>query len=80
MFIFIILQVYNTTGMSQLKVEKQWKLKILRKLHCSVKHQNDWRIRNNDKLQVMYRKRNIVTTTNARRLELVGHVVRMSTE
>jgi len=28
----------------------------------------------------MYRKRNIITTINARRLELVGHIVRMSND
>jgi len=43
-----------------------------------IKDQNIWRIRNNDELQVMYRKANTVTTTKARRLEYVGHVVKMS--
>jgi hypothetical protein len=40
---------------------KTWEQKILRKIYGPVKDQNGWRIRNNDELQVMYRKTNIVT-------------------
>jgi hypothetical protein len=46
-------------------------------LAALVEDQNGWRIRTNDELQVMYRKPNIVTTVNLRRLEWAGHVARM---
>jgi hypothetical protein len=42
------------------------------------KSSKGWRIQNNVELQVMYRKQNIVTTINVRRLEWAGHLVRMS--
>jgi hypothetical protein len=58
---------------------KTWERKILR-YTAQCKHQKDCRIRTNDKLQVMYRKWNIVTTINARRLELAGHVITMSND
>jgi hypothetical protein len=45
------------------------------KTDCTVKDQNGWRIRTNDELQVMYRKRNIVTAINIRR-QWPGHLVR----
>jgi hypothetical protein len=51
---------------------KIWERKILRKVYGPIKDQNGWRIRNNDELQVMYRKPNIVTTIKVRILnELV---------
>jgi hypothetical protein len=46
--------------------------------YAPIKDKNDWRVRTNDELQVMYRKQNIVTTIKVRRLEWAGHVVRMS--
>jgi hypothetical protein len=46
-----------------------WERKILRKLYGRIRDQNAWRMENNDELQVMYRKPNIVTTINLRRLE-----------
>jgi hypothetical protein len=45
---------------------------------CPITDPNGWRIRTNDELQVMYRKRNIATTIKVRRLEWTGCLVRMS--
>ena len=45
-----------------------------------TKGQNSWRIRTADELQVVCRKPNVVTTVRVRRLELAGHVTRMSDE
>ena len=56
---------------------KTWERKILRKICGPIKDQNGWRIRTNE-LQVVYRKRNIVTTITVRRLEWAGRLVRMS--
>jgi hypothetical protein len=39
---------------------KTWERKILRKIYNTMKDENGWRIRNNDELQVMYRKPDIV--------------------
>ena len=49
------------------------------KKEMQPKHgQSDWRTRTDDKLQVMCRKPNILTTMQVRRLEWAGHLVRMS--
>jgi hypothetical protein len=50
----------------------------VRKIHGPIKDQYGWRIRTNDEMQIMYRKSNIVATIKVRRLELVGHLVRLS--
>jgi hypothetical protein len=42
---------------------KTWEWKILSKVYGPINEQNGWRIRNDDELQVMYRKPNTVTTT-----------------
>jgi hypothetical protein len=57
---------------------KTWERKILRKIYGPIKDKNGWRILTNDELQVMYRKRNILTTRKVRRLKWAGHLVRMS--
>jgi len=54
-----------------------WEREMLRKLHGRLRDQNAWRTEN-DELQVMYRKPNIVTTIKVRKLEWVGHVVRIA--
>jgi hypothetical protein len=55
-----------------------WQRKVLRKIYGPIKHQNGWRIRTNDELQFMYRKPNIGTAIEVRRLQWDGHLVRMS--
>jgi hypothetical protein len=51
--------------------------KILRKI-CGLKsEQGVWRIRRNLEIQSMYKSPDIVTEIKVRRLELLGHVVRM---
>jgi len=54
-----------------------WEREMLRKLHGRIRDENTWRIEN-DELQVMYRKPNIVTTIKVRKLEWVGYVVRIA--
>jgi hypothetical protein len=53
--------------------------KILRKICCTITHQNGCGIRIDDEVHVMYTKPNTVGLNNRkrRRLELAGHVVRM---
>ena len=55
-----------------------WEHKIFRKIYGRIKDKNAWRTKNNDELQVMYRKPNIVTTINVRKLEWAGRLVRMA--
>ena len=52
-----------------------WERKILRKLYGRIRDQNASRIEN-DELQGIYRKPNIVTTMKVRNLEWAGYVVR----
>jgi hypothetical protein len=44
------------------------------------KHQNGWRIQNNNESQVMYRKPNNITIIKVSTLEWAGHLVRMSAD
>jgi hypothetical protein len=57
---------------------KTWEPKIVRKIYGPIEDQNGWKKRNNDELQVGYRKTNIVTTKNVRTQERAGHLLRMS--
>jgi len=51
---------------------------MLRKTYGPIKDPNAWRIRANNKLQEMYRKSNILTTTTkVRGLEWAGVLIRM---
>jgi hypothetical protein len=51
--------------------------KILRKIYGSKSEQGAWRLRSNLEIQNMYKSPDIVTEIKVRRLEWLGHVVRM---
>jgi hypothetical protein len=51
--------------------------KILRKIYGPKCEQGEWRIRSNLQIQNMYKSPDIVTEIKVRRLEWLGHVVRM---
>jgi hypothetical protein len=52
--------------------------KILRKIYGPVKSPDaSWRLRNNEELDRIIRKQNIVRQIKAKRLECFGHVQRM---
>lgn len=59
---------------------RRWERKILRKIYGPVKEQNNWRIRSNLELEQVYKEPNIVTSIKIRRLEWVGHLIRMEDE
>jgi hypothetical protein len=54
-----------------------WERKILRKIYGPKSEQGLWRIRSNLEIQNTYKSPDIVTEIKVRRLEWLGHVVRM---
>jgi hypothetical protein len=54
-----------------------WERKILRKIYGSKCEQGVWRIRSNLYKQNIYKSPDVVTDIKVRRLEWLGHVVRM---
>jgi hypothetical protein len=54
-----------------------WERKILRKIYGPKSEQAVWKIRNNLEIQNVYESPDIVTEIKVRRLEWLGHVVRM---
>ena len=63
------------------KMEKMlmtWERKILRKIYGPTKENGQWRIKTNEKLMTKYKAPDIVKVIKIRRLEWLGHVVRMN--
>jgi hypothetical protein len=54
-----------------------WERKILRKIYGPKCEQGVWRIRTNLELQNVYRSPDIVMEIKVRRLEWLGHIIRM---
>jgi hypothetical protein len=54
-----------------------WERKVLRKIYGPKCEQGVWRIRSNLEIQNVYKSSDIVTEIKVRRLEWLGHVVRM---
>jgi hypothetical protein len=54
-----------------------WERKILSKIHGPKREQGVWRIRSNLELQNIYKSPDTVTEIKIRRLEWLGHVIRM---
>jgi len=59
------------------KMLMTWERKILRKIYGPSKEDGQWRIKTNLELMAKYRSQNIVNIIKVRRLEWLGHVVRM---
>ena len=63
------------------KIEKMlmtWERKILRKIYGPTKENGQWRIKTNVELITRYKSQDIVTVIKIRRLEWLGHVIRMN--
>ena len=55
-----------------------WERKILRKIYGPTKENGRWRIKANEDLMTKYKTPDIVSIMKIRRLEWLGHVVRMN--
>jgi len=55
-----------------------WERKILRKIYGPTKENGQWRIKTNEELMTKYKAPDIVNVIKIRRLEWLGHVVRMN--
>jgi hypothetical protein len=54
-----------------------WERKILRKIYGPTKKNGQWRIKTNAELITKYKPQDIITVKKIRRLERLGHVIRM---
>jgi hypothetical protein len=54
-----------------------WERKILRKIYGPTKENGQWRIKTNAELITKYKSQDTVTVIKIRRLEWLGHVIRM---
>ena len=55
-----------------------WERKILKKIYGPTKENGQWRIKTNLELTAKYKSQDIVTVIKIRRLEWLGHVIRMN--
>jgi len=55
-----------------------WERKILRKIYGPTKENGQWRIKTNAELMTKYKAPDIVNVIKIRRLEWLGHEVRMN--
>jgi hypothetical protein len=60
------------------KMLMTWERKILRKIYGPTKENAQWRIKTNEELMTKYKVPDIVNVIKIRRLEWLGHVVRMN--
>ena len=60
------------------KMLMTWERKILRKIYGPTKENGRWRIKTNEELMTKYKTPDIVSIIKIRRLEWLGHVVRMN--
>jgi hypothetical protein len=56
---------------------RRFERKIIRRMYGPVKQGREWRIRNNEEIDNIIRKKDIVRFVRARRISWVGHVERM---
>jgi hypothetical protein len=54
-----------------------WERKILRKIYGPPKENGQWRIKTNAELITKYKCQDIITVIKIRRLQRLGHIIRM---
>jgi hypothetical protein len=57
---------------------KTWERKILRKIYGPTKENGQWRFKTNSELITKYKSQYIVTAIKIRKLEWLGHVIRIN--
>ena len=60
------------------KMLMTWERKILMKIYGPTKENGRWRIKTNEELMTKYKNPDIVSIIKIRRLEWLGHIVRMN--
>ena len=55
-----------------------WERKVVRKIYGLTKENGQWRIKTNLELMTKYKSQDIVTVIKIRRLERLGHVIRIN--
>jgi hypothetical protein len=56
---------------------RRFETKIIRRIYGPLRQEREWRIRNNEKIDNIVRKQDIVRFVKARRISSTGHVERM---
>ena len=56
----------------------KWERKVLRKIYGPTKENGQWRTKTNEELRTKYKSQDIVIVIKIRRLEWLGHVIRMN--
>jgi precorrin-3B methylase len=54
-----------------------WERKLLRKIYGPTKENGQWRIKTNAEVITKHKSQDIITVIKIRRLERLGHVIRM---
>jgi hypothetical protein len=65
------------------KMEKMlmtWKRRILRKIYGPTKENGQWRIKTNEELMTKYKAPDIAYVIKIRRLEWLGHIIRINVD
>jgi transcription termination factor 2 len=71
------MNINNYTSKIKKKKLMTWERKILRKIYGPTKESGQWRIKTNAELITKCKSQDIITVIKMRRLEWLGHVIRM---
>ena len=80
-YLLLALFSFRNGKKKQVKLKKMlmtWEKKILRKIYGPTKENGQWRIKTNAELITKYKSQDTVTVIKIRRLQWLGHVIRMN--
>jgi hypothetical protein len=73
----IMYRVIIRPVMQNVDPHRVWERKVLRKIFGTVSEQGEWRVSTNDEVYTLYGELELVAEVKKRRLQYLGHVVRM---